>query len=377
MVSTTTDILFQRWAIDDTVIRLRQWATDTVHLLRSDHPDRLMIGTAATCAIEVTDPSHRTSREHAYLERMDVHERQRWCIVDRSKNGLAIDGEIREKCLLSPGMEIDLGGGMILIAESARWLALRYALARMLGWSASNTESVDLALRMVRLAAMRRSILVLCGESNLAPIAEDLHRLTLTPARPFVLCNPRRRTSENAERFTRCAPDGRTAIAQAAGGTVCIYDDRRCPPDVEEMLRAFRTPACRAQLVVCAKNPRKAEVFSAAPIVIPALGARKADLERIIEEYAIDAAWRLGIEPLEFAPAERSWIRERSSATLPDIQTATLRLVAIRHAGTISGGAALLGLSHAAMVEWFQNRRFPDVLRWQAVATSSKGSGRS
>ncbi len=373
MISTTTDVSFHRWAIDDSVIRLRQWGTEVVHLLRSGDPDRLMIGTAPTCAIRVEDPSHRTSREHAYLERAYVHDRQRWCIVDRSKNGLAVDGEQRDKGLLSPGMEIDLGGGVILIAESARWLDLRYALSRMLGWRAANTEAVDLALRMVRLAAMRRTILVLCGESDLAPIAEELHRLTLTPARPFVLCNPRRRPGEAAEGFTRYARDGRTAINQAAGGTVCIYDDRRCPPDVSEMLHVFRQPACRAQLVVCAKNARKAEVFSAAPIVVPPLGSRKADLDRIIDEYAIDAARRLGIEPLDLTPAERSWIRDRASASLPEIQTATLRLVAIRHAGTISGGAALLRLSHATMIEWLEHRRFPDALRFPSVAARSTG----
>src|SRR5262245_4501745 len=137
MLSTTTDILFQRWAIDDSVTRLRQWATDISYSLRSDQPDRLVIGTAPTCAIQVQDPSHRTSRGHAYLERVTIGDRERWCIVDRSKNGLAFDGEAREKCLLSPGMEIDLGGGVLLIAESMRWLALRYVLARMMGWSAA------------------------------------------------------------------------------------------------------------------------------------------------------------------------------------------------------------------------------------------------
>ena len=94
-------------------------------------------------------------------------------------------------------------------------------------------------------------------------------------------------------------------------------------------------------------------------------------------EYATDAAERLGIEPLGLTPAELSWIRERASETLPDIQTATLRLVAIRRAGTISGGAALLGLSHVVMYEWLQHRRFPEALRWRHLPTGSNGRGRS
>ena len=362
-VSTATDLLFQRWTIDDDVISLRVWASGTVHLLRSDHPGRLEIGTAPACAIRVEDPSHCTSRVHAYLKYM--HEHRRWCIVDQSKNGLLIDGEPREKCLLSPGMEIELGGGVILIAQSERLMVLHEALARMLGWSAESAAAVDRALRMVRLAAMRREVLVLCGEVDLAPIAEDLHRLTLTPARPFVLCNPRRRASGDEESFTKCAPDGLTAVAQAVGGTVCIYDDRRCPPDVAELLRELQQPTCRAQLVVCSKHADKAAIFNSAPVVIPPLGSRKAELERIIEGYANDAARRLGLTTFALAPAERAWIRERSSATLSEIQTATLRLVAIRRAGTPSGGAALLGISHVTMLRWLDSRRFPDALRLQ------------
>jgi hypothetical protein len=343
------------------VLSLRVWASSTVHLLRADQAGRLAIGTAPDCAIHVEDPSRRTSRVHAYLEYM--HEYRQWCIADQSKNGLVIDGMPRGKSLLSPGMEVELGRGVILIAESARSIALREALARVLGWSAEGIAAVDRALRMVRLAAMRRAILVLCGDFDLAPIAEDLHRLTLTPERPFVLCNPRRRASE--ESFMKCAPDGLAAVAQALGGTVCIYDDRRCPPDVVEMLRELRQPTCQTQLVVCAKNADKAAIFNSAPIVIPPLRSRTAELDRIIDEYAIDASRRLGLSPFALAPAERSWIRERSSATLPEIQTATLRLVAIRRAGTPSGGAALLGLSHVTMLRWLESRRFPDALRWQ------------
>jgi hypothetical protein len=180
-----------------------------------------------------------------------------------------------------------------------------------------------------------------------------------------VLCNPRRRASEGEgeESFTKCAPNGGAAVAQADGGTVCIYDDRRCPRDVIELLRELRQPTCRAQLVVCSKNADTAAIFNPAPIVIPPLASRTSELERIIEGYTIDATSRLRVLKLALAPVEIAWILERSSSTLPEIQTATLRLAAIRRAGTVSGGAALLGLSHVTMLRWLENRRFPEALR--------------
>ncbi len=70
---------------------------------------------------------------------------------------------------------------------------------------------------------------------------------------------------------------------------------------------------------------------------------------------------RLGIDALELTPAQRSWIRARSSETLPAIQQATLRLLAIRHAGSIAGAAALLRMSREALGRWLERRRFrPD-----------------
>jgi hypothetical protein len=354
MISTTTDSLSQDWALGDEVIRLRLWATEIVYPLPADERRRLVVGTAPTCAIQVHDPSNLTSREHACLERDD----RRWTIVDRSKNGLYLDGQQCEQFLLSPGTEIGLGRYVTLIAESARTIALRAALARMIGWSAAHAESVDRALRMLRLAATGRAIFALCGAPSLVPLAEELHRLALTEQRPFVLCDPRRRTaSEDTERFTRCVADGLTALAQARDGTVCI-DDQRRPGDLDEMLDELHRPGRTAQLMVLAKNARHAGVYTPAPVVIPPLRSRRDELERLILEYEVEAVRRLGIDALELTPSQRSWIRARSSETLPEIQKAALRLIAIRHAGSILGAAALLGMSHRGLGTWLERRRF-------------------
>jgi hypothetical protein len=359
MISTTTDSLSMDWAINDEVTRLRLWATDTVYPLPADDRRTIRVGTAPTCAIQVHDDSNLASREHAYLERVDG----RWMIVDQSKNGLYLDEQKCERFLLAPGREIGLGRYVTLIAESARTIALRGALARMIGWSADRADSIDRALRMLRLAATRRAVVVLCGEQSLLPLSEELHRLTLTERRPFVFCDPRRRTAcEDTESFTRCVTDGLTAVAQAKDGTVCI-DDQRRPKDLAEMLEELHRPGCTAQLMVLARNARKGDVYTPAPVVIPPLRARRDEMERLIMEYEAEAVRRLGLDTLELTPAQRSWIRERSSATLPDIQRATLRLIAIRRAGSIAGAAALLQMSRTALGGWLDRRRFrPDVM---------------
>ncbi len=353
MISTTTDTLSKDWAIDDDVIRLRLWATDIAYPLIAGDQRRLVVGTAPTCTIQVHDPSNLTSREHAYLERASG----RWSIVDQSKNGLYLDDQPCKRFALTPGSEIGLGRYVTLIAESARTIALRAALARMIGWSAARAESIDHALRMLRLAATGRAIFVLCGEPSLVPLAEDLHRLTLTERRPFVLCDPRRRIREDTESFTRCVADGLTAVAQARDGTICI-DDQRRPRDLAAMLDELHRPGHTAQLMVLARDARKAEVYTPAPVVIPPLRSRRDELERLIREYEAEASQRLGLGALELTATQRSWIRERSSETLPDLQRGTLRLIAIRHAGSIAGGAALLRMSSQALGKWLERRRF-------------------
>ena len=352
MNPTTTNILLEEWAINDDVMRLREWGGGHVYALHADHHPGMLIGSAATCAIHVQDRTRRTSREHAQLQRVQG----KWAVIDRSKNGLYRDGAKLDKFVLTPGVEIGLGGGVTLVAESARLITLRGALARMLGWSAASAEAIDLALRAIRLAAQRRMTLVLCG-ADLVPLAEELHRLSLTTTRPFVLCNPRRRTSESAWNRTRCAPSGTAALGEAVGGTVCL-STKHLPSDLRALMRGLRRPECQTQLVVCAERAEDAELFNAAPIVVPPLTSRKEEFDRIIEAYAVDAADLLGLGEHWLNSAERTWIRG-NLYTLAEIQKATLRLAAIRKAGSMSAGAACLGISHVAMLKWLRTHNFP------------------
>lgn len=363
--STASNMMFEEWALNDDVIRIREWGTDRVFTLFADERGLRTIGTGADCWLRLEDPQRRVSRKHAHIER--VH--GRWCVIDDgSKSGVYLDGVRRDRAVLVPCAEIGFGGGVTFIAESARSIALRGGLARMLGWGPLHAGAIDLALRAIRLAATRRSILVLCGHQELVPLAAELHRLTLTPARPFVLVHPLRRTPETSMNPVRCVNSGREALAEAPGGTVCLYN-KYLPRDLIPLLRDLRIPECQTQLVVCSPDVRDAESFSSSPIVIPPLSSRVAELDRLIDEYLGDAAMFLGMDEIRLTEEERAWIRARSADSLADLQRATLRLGAIHQAGSISRGGNRLGISHVAMLNWMKRRQF--LPSWLPASTGS------
>src|SRR6185503_8160289 len=144
----------------------------------------------------------------------------RWVLRDlSSKNGLRLDGARRTEIVLEPGAEIGIGG-LTLIAESMRSVALRGFLARLLGWRSDRIEVIDHALRSIRMAATRRVALILCGEGDLVPIAGSIHRHSLGHDRPFVVCDPRRRQVGATVRSAENYASGMQALAAAQGGTL-------------------------------------------------------------------------------------------------------------------------------------------------------------
>ena len=96
------------------------------------------------------------------------------------------------------------------------------------------------------------------------------------------------------------------------------------------------------------------------PIRLPALETRTSELLRITEEYAEDARAALS-SSAPFTQQDREWVVTRCASSLHEIELATLRLVAIRHAGTVARAAELLGMSHAALGEWFARRRLTTI----------------
>ncbi|MEJ7599246.1 MAG: FHA domain-containing protein [Kofleriaceae bacterium] len=330
-------------------MRLRIWGTDQVHALPATASEAI-IGTTDACAIRLRDASRRVSRQHARLVRDGAH----WIIRDlESKNGIRIDGARRTELTIEPGVEIGIGG-VTLIAETARLVALRCFLARILGWSSSQIEIVDLGLRAIRAAATRRTALVLCGGGDLVPLAQALHRHVLGEDRPFVQCDPRRRRMDASVRAAENYALGVPAMIAAAGGSVCVWS-KRLPRDFEQLKAALREPGARVQLIVCSQELQDCKGF-ATPITIPSLATRPAELDRIIDEYGADAIASLAASG-PFTSKDRQWVREHSASSLPDIEKGTRRLVALRHGGSLARAAGMLGMSHVALTEWIGRRR--------------------
>jgi WD40 repeat protein len=76
----------------------------------------------------------------------------------------------------------------------------------------------------------------------------------------------------------------------------------------------------------------------------------------IINEYAEDAITELGVRT-GFLPVDREWVRTHSASSLPDIEKATLRLVAIRESRNLSAAAARLGMAPVSLSRWIGRRK--------------------
>ncbi len=353
-MATKTDAGATEWAIDDEVFRLRQWGTDIIYLLPRPPITELDVGAAEDCALCLVDESNRVSRRHARIQR----ESAGWVVHDLgSKNGIRFDGMRRAMQLLQPGIELGLGG-LTLIAESRRFAELRSFLARLLGWGVDQLATVDLALRALRLAVASRSPLALCGDGDLVPIAQAIHRHTLGGDRPFILCDPRRRAPDATVRTAENIQPALAALVAAQGGSLCVWS-KRLPRDFAQVRAALRTQNVRVQLIVCMQDPGDGQAFEATRISIPPLKTRVRELPRIIDEYAAEALTSLSVD-VRITAADRAWIASCSASSLPEIEKGTRRIVAVRHTGgNITAAAEMLGMSAVALRAWIGRRELP------------------
>jgi hypothetical protein len=327
-------------AIDDSVTRLRLWGGDAVFDLPPPPTNEWLIGAAADCDLRLEDPSGCVSRHHARL----VREGGAWTLRDLgSTNGIRQDGERRLSFQVTPGVEIEIGGAM-LVAESDKLAALRAMLARIIGWSATKRADVDRALRAVRDMATLRAALVLCGAGDLTSTALQLHRLAVGHDRPFVVA------------------DGVAALEQGYRGTLCVLATR-LPKDYPSIVRALLAPGGRTRLVIC--SPSRDDASEAVALLarttvveIPPLTTRDGELERLIADYSADAVSALDARGNGFREHELTWLRELELTTLGEIEEVMYRLVALRNWG-VTAGAQRLGISHVALSRWARRRKLP------------------
>jgi hypothetical protein len=231
---------------------------------------------------------------------------------------------------------------------------LRAFLARILGWS--NERAVELAQRSLALALDHRAALVLCGEGDMVPIAQALHRRTLGPDKPFIVCDPRRLTSNASVRSPASRGSGIAAFEAAIGGSLCVRM-RRLPDDFPALVaRVRRTDdvlcvLCTGHLV----DPHPPFILPA-PLVVPPLARRSAELDRIIAEYADDAIVEMAAPASCFTADDHAWVRDHAAASLAEIEAATLRLVAIRTSRNPSHAAERLGMALVSLTRWLDRR---------------------
>jgi len=353
--TTKTDPSVDDWSIDDNVFRLRHWASELTRKLPEPTDEIRIIGSNESCWLRLEDSKSCVSGRHAAL----VHEAGRWIIRDLgSKNGMRVDGQRREEVVLEPGIEIKIGG-VTLLAESPRFAALRGFLRRILGWETAQATAVDVALRAIRMAAARRAALVLCGEDDLIPLARSLHRRYLGADRPFVVCDPRRKSSEENVRNAENHVAGMPALLAATRGSLCVWNNK-LPSDFDEVKAALKDPDVRVHLTVCARNAAEAEAFGAVAIAIPSLADRKDELARIVAEYAADASLELVLPVAAFSRVDHAWVLKHETKTLPRIEKATQRLIALRaEDGNMSRAAVRLGMARMSLYKWIGRRTLP------------------
>jgi hypothetical protein len=332
-----------------------------------------LIGKSQECALRLDD--RHVSRKHAQL----TFERGKWLIQDLgSRNGLRQDNARRNEFALAPGIEVSLGS-TTLIAESERFIELRNFCCRILGWASDRAGVVDQAMRTLRLAATGRTALVLHGESDVVPVARSLHRHTLGNDRPFVVCDPRRRTTTASVRSAANHRTGLLALESAIGGSLCVRS-QRLPSDFPLVLDQLRNPGARTQLFVCSDGSDNSHDYLLAPIVVPPLKERAVELSRVIEEYVRDAVVELGVLTAGLPDAGHQWIREHAAMTLPEIEKAASRLVALRASQRPSHAAERLGMAPVSLARWIKRRSPSPVvqaLRFVSSGRSTKARARA
>jgi hypothetical protein len=197
-----------------------------------------------------------------------------------------------------------------------------------------------------------------CGDHDLVQLAQALHCRTIGPDRPFIVCDPRRRTAAQNVRSAKNLDEGMVALRAATGGSLCIWASRP-PRDFADVQAALRDPGARVQLVICARQPSDVEHFGPAPVSVPAVAARAGELVRIIDEYAADAIDTLGMPAGSFSPDDRDWVVRQAASSLPEIEKATRRLLAIRGSGNLNQAAARLGMARVSLKKWIGHRPLP------------------
>jgi hypothetical protein len=328
------------WYVDGAVVRLRLWAAEYADPL-PDPRVPLTLGSASACGVQLYDKAGKLSREHARL----VPGATGWELHDLdSKNGLWVDGSRTSKCTLQAGAKIQLGG-LKLIAESLKFIALRSLMCRLLGWAPTRQADVDEALQSLRASAIERTPLFLIGGGKLAPVAARLHRVTLGPNAPFIAYD---------------GGDVSAAIRAAKQGTLCVpIRSRARASAIADAVHAVEITA-RPRLVLCASKVRDAAALGAKPgqlavIAIPPISARTDEILRIVHEAGQDLVREMGAHSSGFTMHDLERLQCIKFSGMADVEDTLRRVIAMRIWGVFKG-AEKLGLKHSSLSTWARSK---------------------
>jgi hypothetical protein len=135
---------------------------------------------------------------------------------------------------------------------------------------------------------------------------------------------------------------------------------RRLPDDFPALVARLRS-ADDVLCVLCTVQLADAYLpfILAAPLAVPPLAERSAELDRIIAEYAADAIAELAARRRASPPTITSWVRDHAAGSLAEIEAATLRLVAFYTSRNLSHAAARLGMAPVSLSRWLGRRELP------------------
>jgi hypothetical protein len=191
----------------------------------------------------------------------------------------------------------------------------------------------------------------------MVPIAQALHRRVLGADRPFIVCDPRRHGHTASVRSPASHETAVAAARAAFGGSLCVRS-WRLPPDFAAVRAWLADTKVDVQLMVCLDREVPSTMFPAA-IDVPSLSTRASDLPRIIDEFARDAIAALGAPATSFGPDDHGWVLAHAARSLPEIEKATLRRVALRSSKNLSCAAARLGMAPVSLSRWLARRAGP------------------
>jgi hypothetical protein len=155
----------------------------------------------------------------------------------------------------------------------------------------------------------------------------------------------------SAENYQKALP----AMQAAIGGSLCVWS-KRVPQDFGLVSIAHRQPNARFQLIMCSLEGDDIWPEHVAPIVIPPLSRRGAELDQIIDDYARDARAMFGVRG-EMHTLDREWIARHAGDTHPEIEKGAQRVTALRATGgNVAAAAAILRMSHTSLMRWLAER---------------------